>query len=73
MQIQRHKAIIILFFLVLPVIIAGILTNELLAGEQTNPQNDTQSAALPGQIAPRLQNLGDHRIRHVHSSSSIRG
>ena len=41
---------------------AGILTTEQLARTQTNPQDDVQSTALSGQIAPRLQNLGDHKF-----------
>jgi tetratricopeptide (TPR) repeat protein len=40
----------------------GILTTEQLARTQTNPQDDVQSTAVPGQIAPRLQNLGDHKF-----------
>jgi tetratricopeptide (TPR) repeat protein len=40
----------------------GILTTEQLARTQTNPQDDVQSTAVTGQIAPRLQNLGDHKF-----------
>jgi tetratricopeptide (TPR) repeat protein len=61
MQIQRHKTLN-MFFLILAVVMAGALTNELLARAQTNTQNDVQSTALPGQIAPRLQNLGNHKF-----------
>jgi tetratricopeptide (TPR) repeat protein len=50
------------FFLVLAVAIAGILTTGQLARTQTDPQNDVQSTAVPGQTAPRLQNLGDHKF-----------
>ncbi|UCG04944.1 MAG: hypothetical protein JSV83_13540 [Desulfobacterales bacterium] len=61
MQINSHKSLKI-FFLALAVTMAGILTTEQLARTQTNPQEDVQSTAVPGQIAPRLQNLGDHRF-----------
>ena len=50
------------FFLVLAVATAGILTTGQLARTQTDPQNDVQSTAVPGQTAPRLQNLGDHKF-----------
>lgn len=61
MQINWHKRLII-FFLAVAVTMTGILTTEQLARTQTNPQDDVQSAAVPGQIAPRLQNLGDHKF-----------
>lgn len=61
MQINWHKCLII-FFLAIAVTMAGILTTEQLARTQTNPQDDVQSTAVPGQIAPRLQNLGDHKF-----------
>ena len=41
---------------------AGILITGPLSATQTNPQDDVQTVALPGQIAPRLQNLGDHKF-----------
>jgi tetratricopeptide (TPR) repeat protein len=41
---------------------AGFLTAGPFVQAQTKSQNDVQSAALPGQIAPRLQNLGDHKF-----------
>ena len=61
MQINWHKRLII-FFLAVAVTMTGILTTEQLARTQTNPQDDVQSTAVPGQIAPRLQNLGDHKF-----------
>lgn len=61
MQINWHKRLII-FFLAVAVTMTGILTTKQLARTQTNPQDDVQSAAVPGQIAPRLQNLGDHKF-----------
>jgi tetratricopeptide (TPR) repeat protein len=48
---------------------AGILTTELLATTQTNPKDDVQSTAVTGQIAPRLQNLGNHKFRVTTSSA----
>ena len=51
-----------IFFLALALAIAGILTTGQLARTQTDPQNDVQSTAVPGQTAPRLQNLGDHEF-----------
>ncbi len=61
MQIKWHKTLKI-FFLALAAVMAGTLTTEQLASTQTNPQTDVQSTAIPGQIAPRLQNLGDHKF-----------
>jgi tetratricopeptide (TPR) repeat protein len=59
MKIQWHK-FINMFFLPLAVVIAGILIFAPLVTAETNPQNDVQSTVVPGQIAPRLQNLGNH-------------
>jgi tetratricopeptide (TPR) repeat protein len=61
MQIRWHKSLNI-FLLALAVVMAAILTTAPLAAAQTNPQNDVQSTKVPGQIAPRLQNLGDHKF-----------
>jgi tetratricopeptide (TPR) repeat protein len=61
MKIQRNK-FLYMFFLPLAVVMAGILITEPLATAQTNPQNDVQSTVVPGQIAPRLQNLGNHKF-----------
>jgi tetratricopeptide (TPR) repeat protein len=47
-------------YLLLALVMAAVLINEPLATAQTNPENDVQSTVLPGQIAPRLQNLGNH-------------
>jgi tetratricopeptide (TPR) repeat protein len=55
---KNHK----IFLLVLALAMTGILATGQLAHTQTNPQNDVQSTALPGQTAPRLQNLGDHKF-----------
>ena len=61
MIIQWNKSVKI-FFTLLTIFTAGILITGPVSATQTNPQDDVQSAALPGQIAPRLQNLGDHKF-----------
>jgi len=61
MKIQWHK-FPNMFVLVFAVVMAGILVSELLATAETNPQNDVQSSVVSGQIAPRLQNLGNHKF-----------
>ena len=50
------------FIAALVVIMAGILITEPLAAAQTNEQDDVQSTAVTGQLAPRLQNLGNHKF-----------
>jgi tetratricopeptide (TPR) repeat protein len=61
MKIEWNKSLNIIFVM-LAVNMAWNLTAEPLVHAQTKSQNDVQSAALPGQIAPRLQNLGDHKF-----------
>jgi hypothetical protein len=61
MKIRWYKSLNIIF-LTFAVIMAWTLTTDTLVRAQTKSQNDVQSAALPGQIAPRLQNLGDHKF-----------
>ncbi len=51
-----------IYFVVIAIFFAGTLIAESFATTQKNPGNDVQSTALPGQIAPRLQNLGDHKF-----------
>jgi tetratricopeptide (TPR) repeat protein len=51
-----------MFFLPLAIVMAGILVFKPLAIAETNPKNDVQSTVVPGQIAPRLQNLGNHKF-----------
>jgi hypothetical protein len=46
----------------------GILIINPLAIAETNPQNDVKSTVVPGQIAPRLQNLGFHKFPVTTSS-----
>ena len=51
-----------LVFLLVAVVTAGIVGTGLLAFADTDSKDDVQSVAVPGQIAPRLQNLGDHKF-----------
>ena len=51
-----------IYFLVIAVFIVGNLMSQSFAATQNNSSDDVQSTALPGQIAPRLQNLGDHKF-----------
>ena len=51
-----------IYFLVIAVFMVGNLTVESFAASKKNHIDDVQSTALPGQIAPRLQNLGDHQF-----------
>ena len=46
----------------LAVIMAIILTVAVSACTLADPRSDVASAALPGQTAPRLQNLGNHQF-----------
>ena len=50
------------FIAALLVIMAGLLITEPLTASQTNEQDDVQSTVVAGQIAPRLQNLGNHKF-----------
>ncbi|MEE4604777.1 MAG: hypothetical protein V2J65_26105, partial [Desulfobacteraceae bacterium] len=50
------------YFLVIAVFMVGNITTESFATTKENPIDDVQSTALPGQIAPRLQNLGNHKF-----------
>ena len=51
-----------IYFLAIAVFMVGNLTAESFATTKKNPSDDVQSTALPGQIAPRLQDLGDHKF-----------
>jgi tetratricopeptide (TPR) repeat protein len=46
----------------------GNLTTQSFATTKENPIDDVQSTALPGQIAPRLQNLGNHKFNVTTNS-----
>ena len=59
MNSQKSKYIN-LPYLALAVVMAGLLTAGSVPAAPKAPQNDTQSTALKDQIAPRLQNLGNH-------------
>ena len=61
MKIQWYK-FQYLFFLLITVVIVGFISTGGLAAAGTDSKDDVQSAAVPGQIAPRLQNLGDHKF-----------
>ena len=50
------------FIAALLVIMAGISITEPLTAAQTNEQDDVQSTVVAGQLAPRLQNLGNHKF-----------
>ncbi len=67
MKIQKRK-FNNMFFLPLAMAIAGILIIKPLTIAETNPKNDVQSTVVPGQIAPRLQNLGFHKFPVTTSS-----
>jgi tetratricopeptide (TPR) repeat protein len=68
MQIRRHN-IYHIFLLAIVVAMAGILSTEPVAEAQTTPKDDVQSTVVPGQVAPRLQNLGDHQFPVTTSSA----
>ena len=69
MVIQWHK-IYNMFLPALAVVMAGFLLSVQSAScAQKTPREDVKSAAVPGQIAPRLQNLGDHTFIVTTSSA----
>ena len=61
MHTQCHKYNIIISA-VLVMIVAGIFVTAPLAAAQMNEQDDVKSTTVSGQLAPRLQNLGDHEF-----------
>ena len=67
MRIQYHKYINT-FLLALTLVVAGIIHVDPVASGEKTSQNDVQSTAVPGQIAPRLQKLGDHKFPVTTSS-----
>jgi tetratricopeptide (TPR) repeat protein len=48
--------------------VAGIIHVDPVASGEKTSQNDVQSTAVPGQIAPRLQELGNHKFPVTTSS-----
>ena len=50
------------FIAALLMVSAGIFITEPLTAAQTNERDDVQSTAVTGQLAPRLQNLGNHKF-----------
>ena len=57
-----------MFLPALAVVMAGFLSVQSASCAQKTPQEDVKSDAVPGQIAPRLQNLGDHKFIVTTSS-----
>ena len=68
MQIRWYKPLYIFPF-VAAVAMAVITGIQPVAFAKSNSQNDVQSTAVPGQIAPRLQNLGNHKFPVTTNSS----
>jgi tetratricopeptide (TPR) repeat protein len=64
---QRQK-IYKMFLPALAVVMLGILNVQSASCAQKTPQEDVKSTAVTGQIAPRLQNLGDHKFIVTTSS-----
>ena len=57
------------FALMFFIIAGGFPANQPAAATETDSKNDVQSIAVPGQIAPRLQNLGNHQFPVTTSSA----
>ncbi len=53
----------------LAVLMVGVLSVQFASCAQKTSQEDVTSAVVPGQIAPRLQNLGDHQFIVTTSSA----
>jgi tetratricopeptide (TPR) repeat protein len=67
MKIQYHRYIKT-FLLALALVVFGMVYVEPVVLGDTTPQDDVQSTAVPGQLAPRLQDLGDHKFPVTTSS-----
>lgn len=61
MKIISYESIMKIFIMA-TVTMAGIMFTPELALAEKNTRNDVQSTTLPGQISPRLQNLGNYRF-----------
>jgi tetratricopeptide (TPR) repeat protein len=61
MKIQGYK-FQYLFFLIAAVLTVGSVSTGGPAAAKSDAKDDVRSAAVPGQIAPRLQNLGGHEF-----------
>ena len=61
MKNKWHKPLCA-YILSISVLMAGTLTTTVFASTETNSNDDVQSTVIPEQIAPRLQNLGDHKF-----------
>lgn len=68
MKIQWNRSQLILLP-VLAMVIVGVLIAEPMAAVGKDTKDDVQSAAVPGQIAPRLQDLGNHQFPVTTSSA----
>jgi tetratricopeptide (TPR) repeat protein len=58
----RWNQTIPLFLMALAVAATGFLFTGPAGSTQASPQNDVESTVVSGQIAPRLQNLGNHEF-----------
>jgi hypothetical protein len=56
-------------FIFSAVVMAGIVGAQPAVFAKSGSQNDVQSTAVPGQIAPRLQNLGNHKFSVTTNST----
>ena len=61
MKNKWHKPLCA-YILSISVLMAGTLTTTVFASTETNSKDDVQSTVFPEQIAPRLQDLGDHKF-----------
>ena len=61
MKNKWHKPLCA-YILSISVLMAGTLTTTVFASTETNSKDDVQSTVVPEQIAPRLQDLGDHKF-----------
>jgi hypothetical protein len=68
MKIRWYKNIFTLFLL-FATVATGIVSTAMWVSAKSNSGDDVESMAVPGQIAPRLQNLGDHKFPVTTSSA----
>jgi hypothetical protein len=62
---NRWYKYLLTLFLLFAVVAAGVLGTVMQVSAKSNSKDDVQSTAVPGQIAPRLQNLGNHQYRNA--------
>ena len=58
----RWNQTILSFLVALAVAATGFLFTGPAGSTQASPQNDVESVVVSGQVAPRLQNLGNHEF-----------